>query len=199
MEAMKKETKYCTYSPNFPEKAFVVIVHLAHKLLSRDYVRNYPLINLVPSLDEVVRDISDFSKYANKTGELIVENICTVVPVTFNSLYPLRKEFWMSPTQHYDPQERIKLLMQAISKFEMYKLLATPYEEDRIETVAATIPFYLSADDSLIEKFMLTSDWPVDNKAKYAAFYLFNKPQSFNWMTKEVSGLLNNKEIKYNN
>lgn len=195
---MKKDYKYCTYTPNFPKDAYMIIAHITHKSLSRSYVRKYPFINLVTTLDEVVSDINDFSKFADNKSEIMLEDICTIVPVYFHSLFPLREEFWKSPTQNYDAQERIKLLSQAISKFEMYKLLATPHIENEFETVAAAIPFYLSADNSLIEKFMLTSDWPVDPKAKYAALYLFNKPKRFNWKTKEITDL-NNEIRNYNN
>lgn len=188
---MNKDIKYCSVHPDFPKNAYMIIAHITHKSLSRSYVRKYPFINLVTTLDEVVSDINDFSRFADNKSKIIVEDICTIVPVYFHSLFPLREEFWKNPAQNYDAQERIKLLNQAISKFEMYKLLATPHIENAFETVAAAIPFYLSADNSLIEKFMLTSDWPVDPKAKYAAFYLFDKPKRFNWKTKQLS------DIKY--
>lgn len=162
-------------------------------------MRKYPFINLVTTLDEIVRDINDFSKYADKEGDIVIEDICTIVPITFHSLFPLRKEFWKSPTQHYDSNDRIKLLIQAISKYELYKLLVTPSTENNFKNVSAAIPFYLSADNSLVEKFMLTSDWPVDPEAKYAAFYLLNKPKIFNWKTKQLSDIKDVIEISNKN
>lgn len=193
---MKIDIKYCSYTPDFPKNAFMIISHLIHKSLPHDYIQKYPFINLVSNLDEIVEDLSDLSKYADSKGEMIVTDTCTVVPVSFHSLYELHEEFWMKPTHHYDPDDRIKLLIQAISQYEMYKLLVTPHIEDKIETVAAAIPFYLSAENTLIEKFMLTSDWPVDAKAKYAAFYLFNEPRRFNWKTKEITDIIIRKEKK---
>lgn len=185
-----KDFRYCTYTPVFPKNAYMIIAHINHKSLSRNNIQKYPFINLVTSPDEIIKDISDLSKYADSKGEMFIEDTCTIVPVTFHSLFLQREEFWGNPTQHYDPDDRIKLIIQAISRFEMYKLLTTSYIENKIKTVAAAIPFYLSADNSLIEKFMLTSDWPVDAKAKYAAFYLFNNPKSFNWKTKEVTDII---------
>lgn len=184
-----KDFRYCTYTPDFPKDAYMIIAHINHKSLSRNNIQKYPFINLVTSPDEIIKDMSDLSKYADSKGEMFIEETCTIVPVTFHSLFLQREEFWGNPTQHYDQQDRIKLLIGAISQFEMYKLLATSYIENKIKTVAAAIPFYLSADNSLIEKFMLTSDWPVDAEAKHAAFYLFSQPKRFNWKTKEVTEL----------
>lgn len=185
---MKKDFNYCTYTPDFPKNAYMTIAHFHNKALPNDYLYRYPFINLVTSLDEIVRDMTDFSTAARKE-KVLIEDICTIVPVTFHDLYPQREEFWGIPTQHYDPQDRIKLLIQAVSQYKMYKLLATAYIDNKIKTVAAAIPFYLSADNSLIERYMLTSDWPVDPKAKYAAFYLFNKPIRFNWKTGKITSL----------
>lgn len=186
---MNKDIKYCSVNPDFPKDAYMIITHITHKSLYRSYVQKYPFINLVTTLDEIVSDINDFSKFADNKSKIIVEDICTIVPVSFHSLFPLRKEFWKSPIQKYASQDRVKLLINAISNFEMYKLLATPYIENEFETVAAALPFYISADNSLVEKFMMASDWPVDRKAKYAAFYLFNKPKRFNWKTKQLSDI----------
>lgn len=186
---MHKEIKYSTYNPVFPKNAFLIIAHITHKSLPQGNFQKYPFINLDSTLEEVASDIGEFSEYARKKGEMSVADTCTLVPVTFHSLFPLRKEYWSDPTQHYDAQDRIKLLISAISHFAMYKLLVTPYIENNIRSVAAAIPFFLSEGNKLIEKFMLTSDWPVDEQAKNAAFYLFDKPKSFNLKTKEIADI----------
>ncbi len=61
---MNKDIKYCSVIPDFPKNAYMNIAHITYKSLSRNYVRKYPFINLVTTLDEVVRDIHDFSKHA---------------------------------------------------------------------------------------------------------------------------------------
>ncbi len=186
---MKKDVHYCSYTPDFPIEAYMIIANLVHRLLPKDYIQKYPFTNLVTTLDEAVRDIIDLSKYADTKREIFIEDFCTLVPVTFHSLFPQREEFWGNPSQNYDTQTRTNLINQAVSRFELYKLLATAYIENGTKTIATAIPFYLSAENSLVEKFMLTSDWPVDPEAKYAAFYLFKEPKRFNWKTKELKDL----------
>lgn len=69
---MKKDFKYCSVNPDFPKNAYMIIAHITHKLLSRSYVRKYPFTNLVTTLDEIVRDINDFSKEADDRGNIDV-------------------------------------------------------------------------------------------------------------------------------
>ncbi len=69
---MNKDFKYCFVIPVFPKNAYMIVTHITHKLLSRTYVRKYPFINLVATLDEVVKDINDFSKEADDRGNIDV-------------------------------------------------------------------------------------------------------------------------------
>ncbi len=73
---------------------------------------------------------------------------------------------------------------------EMYSLLVTPFVYD--DTVkqwhfSATLPFVANdMQQSVLEKFMYTSDQIVEPRAKYSAIYAMGEKLQFNWRTAET-------------
>jgi hypothetical protein len=82
--------------------------------------------------------------------------------------------------------DRLRLFKKAADKPELYKLLVTPSFLEETWTFEAALPFFISSPLTLIERFMLSSDWPVAQEAKFSAFYTFGKPLRFNWRTKAI-------------
>jgi len=196
---MDKDIKYCSVIPDFPKNAWMVTIFI---LSVKDYkvIGTYPLTNLFVNLDELSLDMKQLTEHNSKKNKIKIAELVSILPVTFESLYPLKKEYWDNPGSHFDTDERIRLLRNAVEKPGFYKFLVTPDIIDNVWVYSAALPFFISSDNSLIEKFMLKSDWPVTPLAKYAAIYLLGKPCIFNWRTKEVSNLLaENRKIKNNN
>lgn len=195
---MNKNIKYCSITPSFPKNAWMITIFIL-SVTEEKVIGTYPLTNLSISFEEISLDIKQLTEYNKKENKIKVGEFVSILPVAFESLYPLRKEFWGNPSSHFDADDRIRLLREAATQPIFYKLLVTPNILNNIWVYSAALPFFISSNNSLIEKFMLTSDWPVTPLAKYAAIYSLGEPKKYNWITKEVSNLLNNKKIGFYN
>lgn len=122
-----------------------------------------------------------------KTNALNIVDTSVIVPITLQRLYPLKREFWENPSVHYDAFDRLKGFWNAVERPNFYQLLVTPLWVNKELFFHAAIPFYVSSTDRDIESFMLTSDYPVDERAKFAALYTLGIPLRFNWKTGDVT------------
>ncbi len=125
------------------------------------------------------------------SGNIMVKVPPTLIllPVVFYSLYPLKRKYWCKSSLSRKI-DRSRWFWLVADNPKPYMLLATPAFFDKKSgewEFSAALPLPLTASDGDIEKLIMGFDYPVDEKAKYAALYIFGKPLKFNWRTGEMS------------
>ncbi len=182
----RKNNEFCSLEPDFPKEAFITFL-----LLSENYnmLGMYPMPSIYRTFDDVTYSMQKTVHEANKKGDFSINDICILIPISFAVQYPLRREFWTKPAMHFGDNERIKIFTPVALHPEFYRLLITPtyFDNNGIWHLHATLPLHLSTNFSAIEQFMLLSDQPVDERAKYAAVYNLGHAIRYNWKTKETS------------
>jgi len=182
----KRKIEYCTLDIEYPKTAFICFLFYLKDSLPQAILR---ISHIFTSKDEASYYIGKYIESARAKIKLEIHDITILIPLYFQSLYPLKKEYWRKPTQKYE-DDSIKLMrvfFPVLEKPEFYKLLVTPLLiQDNKWIFRAAAPFLISADKSVIERFLLTSDWTIDTRVKNAALYTFGEPSSFNWKTKEI-------------
>jgi len=188
--------KYCSLDPDFPEHAFIctLILNKENKIRAPFFLNQ-----VYTNLKELGTEINKISsELVSKPGWQVEEN-ALITEITFVKLYPLKREYWGKPLLDYTFESRDQNLEAALLKPEMHFLLVTPslfIEKDKSWYLTAPIAFLKSASDKTIEKFMLTSNWPVEERAKSAAIYHFSHDLLYNWQThKTFFGSKNKKRM----
>ncbi|MBI4097210.1 MAG: hypothetical protein HY428_02225 [Candidatus Levybacteria bacterium] len=197
---MAEETEYCTLAPDYPSAAYMIFLN---PIKGARVLDPYPMTFVYRSLDEVIKILREAVSEIRISGELTILQHVILLPLRFATLYPLRREFWQSPTHHYDSLDRLRTFKPLAKTPQFYKLLVTPTFLDDTGKwhLNATLPLYLSMNENIIEQFMFHSDQSVDERAKYAAIYTFGKPIQYNWETKKVSTTKDKRPLfnKHNN
>ncbi|MBI4097072.1 MAG: hypothetical protein HY428_01520 [Candidatus Levybacteria bacterium] len=185
---MAEKIEYCTLTPDYPDTAYMIFLH---PIKGARVLDPYPMTFLYRSLDEVSQVVQEAVREIQGTGELDVLQHVMLLPLCFASLYPLRPEFWQNPSQHYDSMDRLRTFQPLVKTPLFYKLLVTPtfLDENGKWHLNATLPLYLSMNESIIEQFMSHSDQSVDERAKCAAIYTFGDPMRYNWETQKVAAI----------
>lgn len=186
--------EYCILSPDFPKSAYLVylLINEGHNLGSI-----IPLLPIYTSYTEISLSVKETIEQVNVN----IDDINIIIPLEFQSLCPLKKIFWKNPTINYDIEDRIRSFISVAAFPEFHKILVTPSLLDKVGNwhLNAALPLNLPAEDKVIERFMLNSNWPVCTKAKYAAIYTCGKPSSFNWKTQEIFHLTQSLKIDFYN
>ena len=95
--------------PDFPKKAYTMIP----LFIINENVDIFPIYKVTNSLDDASEYMKDFVKGIKKRSkDLEVSENCILIPITFNSLYPLERKFWENPTVKYKYEERKHLFLQ---------------------------------------------------------------------------------------
>lgn len=182
-----KSLKYCYISPKYPTSAYAVMLFLlkddqVHSILALNYIYN--------STQEVSVEIEQLAKDASFKKDAKVSEIAVLLPLYFHNHYPLKKDFWKDPTNHYHNTDRSFAFLKLADNCRNFLLLVTPTyydEKGKIWDLHATLPLPITCGDEVIENFMQTSDQVVDIRAKNAALYTCGKPIKFNWKTQELT------------
>jgi|SRR3990167_9364055 len=185
---MAEEIEYCTLTPDYPNTAYMIFLN---PIKGARVFDPYPMTFIYRSLDEVSQVVQEAVKEIQNLGELSVLQHVMLLPLRFVSHYPLRREFWQNPSHHYDSLDRLRTFQPLAKTPQFYKLLVTPTFLDDYGKwhLNATLPLYLSMNESVIEQFMYHSDQSVDERAKCAAIYTFGKPMQYNWETQKVADI----------
>lgn len=175
--------KYCFLEPEFPQYAFIcTLIFNKEDKIRGPFFLNQIYTNLKELGTEVKKIAGDLAK---KPGWHVEENVL-ITEITYERQYPLKREYWVKPILDYNFESRDQNLEAALLKSEMHFLLITPslyLDKDKLWYLTAPIAFLKSATDETIEKFMLASNWPVEERAKHAAIYEFGKDLLYNWQT----------------
>lgn len=198
------QEQFCTLDPVYPSEAYIVVLAIS-KAETNELRFLFPMPTIYSSIDEIAQSIEKTidetsQNSLHEEGELMVLDTAIVLPINLHEYYPLKKEFWNNPARHFDTQDRIKLFNKVISNPRLNMLLVTPsYFSDREKKwyLSATLPLRLSYEDKEIENFMLSSDYPVDIRAKNAAIYSFGRPLRLKWATMELEEVENETEQSY--
>lgn len=183
----KAQREFCYLEPDYPKKAYIATLFLIYQ----EKINIFPLRGITTSLDETASYIKEIvDDFREKTDQIEIPEDCSLIPITFSSLLPLKKEYWDNPTDHYMTEERERLFINLYRNPLMHEMLVTPeyYDEDSdLWYLDATLPLKAGTPEPVIEQFMLSSTVQVDYRAKHAAIYTLSEPKRFNWLTKEVS------------
>ncbi|MBI4067163.1 hypothetical protein HY407_02175 [Candidatus Gottesmanbacteria bacterium] len=182
----RSQVIYGSKIARFPIEAYMNYVFYSH---GEDIVMLYPFENVYPTITALQDSMQDYATEwdEEKANGMEIAEVSIVVPISFAKLYPLRAEFWNNPDLHFEDLDRFRGFWKAASKPEFYKMLVTPTWNGKKLSYHAAIALYITATNREIDNFMLYSDFPVDERAKYAAVYTFGHPLRFNWKTGEVS------------
>lgn len=207
----KQNKKYCYLEPDFPDKAFMVLLFL-EDYLTKEAKMLFPLDSLYQSLAEASESIAnladDFKPGKDKKGnDLIVGSTALVLPISFSSFFPLKKKYWRDlgaskntkvlSRSRTEIDDRFHAFIKATENPRLYILLVTPaYFEDEENKwyFSSSYPFNISVSDQEIEKFMCLSSQSVDERAKNAAIYSFGSLMKFDWISGEVSEIPHSKQ-----
>lgn len=182
-----KDEEYCVIEPVFPKDAFIIVAILFNTK-EQNITGILPLSTVFTAPEEVKVTLLDIVKNSKDQNFTLLTE-CMLIPIKLHALHSLKKEYWANPSIHYDTWDRIKQFLPVVNNPTLYHLLVTPsyIEEKQNPILQAALPLLNPNDTELIEKFMLTTDLPVDERAKSAAIYSLGKPMRFNWETKEVN------------
>ncbi len=182
----KSKTAYCYRIASFPKEAYMNYVFYGR---NEDIAMLYPFETVYPSIENLAEEMRNYSFEWNKemANGMEIIDVSIIVPLVFHSLYPLRREFWNNPTMNFDDLDRFRGFWKAAAKPHFYKVVVTPQWLRKQVAYHAVVPFYITAQVRDIDAFMMHSDYPVDERAKYAAIYTIGTPLRFNWKTGELS------------
>lgn len=124
-----------------------------------------------------------------------------VVPLVFDSLIPLRRKYWEGEHQEFTDLERNHKFINFYNTPELFKMLVVPTNldsENNTFEFDIALPFTNKSSEKDLELFMMHSDYPVNECASHAAFYLPGEPMRYNYETKKVEQPLR-KSSKINN
>lgn len=173
-------TRFCYRKPHFPPRAFVACLMFEK---DGEFVSLYPVTNIYASQAEFLYDL----KLLFTTNPHLLESISDTVialPIMFQRLWPLKKEYWDTPDIKFSAIARHQQFLNMIGKHQFYHLLATPNSFTKPYTqTSAVCPFLANSSDKTIETFMKTSNYPVPPSASHAAVYSFEEDYGINWKT----------------
>jgi len=194
---MKTKKRYCYLEPDFPRSAFVVIVFFVGKNTAV-----FPLHQTVTSQDDAARYVKEiYDHMKSKSPDIDIPELCSLIPITFHTLIPLKREYWQHPTLKYTYDQRDSLFLKLMDNPTLHQLLVTPAyynSKKKIWEFTASLPLPYNASPKIIEQFMFQSDQAVDARAKSAAIYSVGEPKRYNWKENEVMEF-DNKDIDERN
>jgi hypothetical protein len=133
----------------------------------------------------MISKTESITKELKKSGIQILNEIL-VLPLTYESTYPLKKEFWEGSKIEYDEWSRWELMLRASQYYKLYKLIVTSsFHEGKADILTAAFPFRDGLIDE-VEIFMKASDFPVSETSKNAAIYSIEEPIGFDTFTKQI-------------
>lgn len=183
---MKKTKDYCSLTPVFPDKAYLIYIFILH---NGQLVALLPLDTIFSDPDTAIEGVkAAISQLDPVSQNMTILEECIIIPMQYQSLFSLKKEYWKKPVLHYSPQVRAKTFLPVIENPLFFSILVTPFVFDDTTSIwhfSAALPLINPPDTKEIEKFMYQSDHVVEIRAKNAAIYSLENKLRFNWKTGE--------------
>lgn len=174
--------KYCYLEPKFPKEAFIVSL-----FVMKDGPQGMVTISFLFTETKYACEVVEETLKAAEIKNFDVPELAVMTYLKFDSLVPLKREYWAKPTMHYDGWERNGLFTKMLAHPHLYSTLVVPtYIDGKDQELQAVLPMKVVSDKT-IENFMMSSDQIVDERSKYAAIYTFDHRMKFNWKTGEIS------------
>jgi len=171
---------YCSEDVSYP-----IVAHAALLSVSRPdgSILLFPNRKVHAQVDDIVKDIKELESSLTKDGDSysILES-CVVLPLRLSRRFPLKKEYWSNPTESFTDTSRSTPFVKAIYNPSLYTMLITPSKEGDVWRYLAALPIPISVSSTVIEQFMLHSDWPVAETAKQCAIYTIEQPFLYDWI-----------------
>lgn len=176
--------------PGFPLTGFIAALFVAD---GRHRSGIYPLSrlhrtfeDLTASLGPLIADI-----LAQDAPGFMLTDTAIIIPVSFAAIVSLEQDCRTRPAHVFDNPDRFKVLLPALQRPALHKLLVLPGHFDRrrgwqLNMVAS---FLHTADPAAVATFMRLVNVPIDARARLAAFYKIGEPVRLNWRTGEVGEL----------
>jgi hypothetical protein len=179
----KKTTAPCSRVPVYPTTAFAGLITLTP---TGGRAAVYPLSRLYTAQSDFIGDALNHQETI-ATPDVAIGDVGFIIPLTFDRLWELKEEYWTDPTVHFGHMDRAHLFTAAILTPDFFSMLVTPngYTKGK-DILSAAMPVPASRTDSVVEQFMRSSDFPVDEEAKYAAVYTIGSPVGINIKTGEL-------------
>lgn len=178
---------YCSIDPPFSHTGYVIIIrNVVNDRDTYEFAFDY----IAPKIADVPLFIQEYKDEILRLGERIeLRHTCVLLAVTLSRRYPLRREFWLQPTEEFSFDQRSDLFVRALAAPAMYSLLVTPNtsEGDDRWRYSAAMPFLNTTPEASIEQFMLHSTWPVSEMAKNAAIYTLSEVREYDWVAKNFT------------
>ena len=182
--------------PYFPKKLHLVGLFLAQK----GNLMLFPLHQTFEKIEDSKSTITDIVKeFTSKKNGIELPPQVIVIPLKFDSLVPLKKEYWEGEHEAYDYDERVHNFIEFHKNPTFYKYLITPGDYDEINdkfSLDAAIPIKLNSEEKDLKNFMFHSDFPVNELASNSAFYIPLKPLRYNYLTNKVDRPKRSKNLK---
>lgn len=183
--------KYCYLEPPFPKTGYIVGAFLSTPSTLKSL---YPMTNFFKDLDEVSFQMMKFADDLKAKSVFRVYNECMAIEVEMTKLFPLERKYWENEkvgSIKYDEISRARSFIQYLRKPAFYEVLVTPYlsRKTKIWDFYSSLPTLLNSSATILEQFMLTSDFPVYSGAKHAAIYKYKGELQFDWMTNQTSAI----------
>lgn len=182
----KDSPEYCSVKPKFPKKLYFAGIFLG----GNDQIIFLPFhqtFTTIKKLDAYLKEV--YEEFKSMGADAVIPPETIVIPMTLESLIPLKREYWEGEHQEFSRDERTHLFLQFVKTPQLHKVLVTPQyydqKKDHFEFDAA-MPMKISAGEKELEHFMYHSDYPVNESASHAAFYISEKSMRYNFETKEL-------------
>jgi hypothetical protein len=177
---MAEITEYCSEDVSYP-----IVAHAAVLSVSRPdgSILLFPNRKVHVKVDDIVKDIKELELSLTKDGDTYsVLESCIILPLRLFRRFPLKKEYWANPSESFADTNRSTPFVKAIYNPSLFTMLITPSKEGDVWRYHAALPIPVSATDTVIEQFMLHSDWPVAETAKQCAIYTIEQPFLYDWI-----------------
>lgn len=179
-----KTTVPLSRTPVYPPSAFVGFIMLTTK---NGATTAYPLNRMYTANADFFADAGEHQETIATPG-VTISDVGIILPLEFSRIWELKPEYWNDPSVHFGHMDRSKLFSASLSAPAFYDVLVTPSGmKEGTELFSAAMPIPAGNTDRVIEQFMRTSDYPVDEEAKYAAVYTPGMPFGINIRTGEVT------------
>lgn len=189
-DKLKAKIRHCSITPKYPIKAFMVYYQITDERNVNIY---YPNTQIYTSIDQIKKDAELLQESIISQNQLNLNPYGLAVPLNLQRLYRLEVRFWHKPVVHFEHFQRMDMFLKAMENITMYNLVVTPLRIGKNKIFVSAIPLLASKKDRDLEQFMLYSDFPVDETAKYAAIYTCGSPFRLNLKNGDISPTISDK------